>query len=639
MSTRAFTSSLVGAPAARALIALCLLFTVASGCETRRPVNRGDSGPGGGVDTGTPIGVDAPFTFRCSPGLQGCFGTTLYVCGPDGETRTNETVCPEQCDARLGCVTCRPGERRCNGTVSEVCNAEGTGFLYGRDCSDWSVECGGDGYCGDMCADAERTSSNVGCEYWPVPLANTQELSPTTFDFRVVIANPNDVAANVRVMRGGTMTWSGTVDAQGIRDVVLPWVDGQSFNVASSGWSSFVAAGAYRLLSDVPVIVSQFNPFEYENAGAFSYTNDASLLLPAHVLTGRYVAATYAPLSIVDIVMDPFGGGSSEPFAQPGYLAIVGIQPGTTTVQISTTANIAASTDGRITRTGRGRSLVITLQQGEVAHVVADVPPACATGRNGYREVTMSDGARFGCNEVEYDLTGTRVTADHPVVVFGGHTCAYVPYYAQACDHIEEQMPPIETLGRDYVGAPMGDGTITGSNVVRVIAGVSDTAVTIEGASGSRTLNAGEYVEFEATRPFRVSATQGVMVAQYLRGQFASMPEAARGDPAMTLLVPSEQFRQDYTFILPTSYNTGTNGQNYVLVTRPPGLGIMVDGAPVSASFTTIGTSEIGVVSLPGGTHSMSADGEFGIIAYGLGSFTSYATPAGLNLEPINILF
>jgi len=618
-----------------ALLSLALL----ASCGDRRPA-RPDTGIGGGpTDTGLPIGVDAPAVFRCFADQPGCFGTTHYVCAADGVTRTMETVCPEQCDARLGCVTCRPGERRCNGSVSEVCVPEGTGYTFGRDCGDWSVECGGDGFCADMCADAERTSSNVGCEYWPVPLANTMELDPATFDFRVVIGNPNDIAANVRVMRGGTMTWSGTVDPRGTRDVVLPWVDGQSFAVPSSGWSSFIQAGAYRLLSDVPVIVTQFNPFEYESGGAFSYTNDASLLLPAHVLTGRYVSAAYSPLSIVDVVEDPFGGGTMEPFAQPGYLAIVGITPGDTTVQISTTANIAGSGDGRIAATTRGRSTTITLRQGEVAHVLAAMPPTCAAGRPGYREVTMGGGQRFACNETDFDLTGTRITADRRVAVFGGHTCAYVPHYSQACDHLEEQMPPIETLGREYVGAPMGDGSITGQNIVRVVAGASDTDVTVEGASGSGPLNAGEYVEFEASRPFRISATQGVLVAQYLRGQFASMPEAARGDPALTVLVPSEQFRPDYTFILPTSYNAGTNGQNYLLVTRPPGLAIMVDGAPISVSFTTIGASEVGVLPLPGGSHQMTSEGEFGIIAYGLGSFTSYATPAGLNLEPINILF
>lgn len=550
-----------------------------------------------------------------------------------------ETVCPDECDARLGCVACRPGERRCAGTVSEVCVSDGSGFTFGRDCADWSVECGGDGFCSDLCADAERTSSNVGCEYWSVPLANTQELRRGSFDFRVVIANPNDVPANVQVSRSGSMVWTGAVEARGIRDVVLPWVEGQSFNVPNGTWQSFIQNGAYRLLSDVPVIVSQYNPFEYAAGGTFSHTNDASLLLPAHVLTGRYVVASYVPLSIVDQTFDPFGGGGTSASAQPGYVAIVAITPGETTIQIAAEGNVVGSSDGRIPAISRGRSTTFRLRQGEVAHVLAAPPPACAAARPGYREVTMSMGQRFACNETDHDLTGSRITADRRVAVFGGHACAYVPYFAQACDHLEEQMPPIETLGREYVGAPMGDGTLADTNIVRVIAGVSDTNVTIEGAAAGGSLNAGQYIEFEATRPYRVTASQGVLVAQYLRGQQARVPEAPRGDPALTVLVPSEQFRQDYTFILPTSYNPGTNGQNFVLVTRPPGLSILVDGAPISASFLPIAGSEIGVVPLSGGTHTMSSDGRFGLVSYGLGSYTSYATPAGLNLEPINILY
>jgi hypothetical protein len=636
----------------RALLApLLLLLACLTACTEPRGMRR-DTGTGGGVDTGVLPGVDAgPPVFRCSPELQGCYGNVLYVCGADGMSRTMETPCPEQCDARLGCVTCRPGERRCSGTVSEVCVADGSGYVPGRDCADWSATCGGDGFCADMCADAERTSSNVGCEYWPVPLANTQELSPDLFDFRVVIANPNDVAATVRVMRGGAMVWTGTIDPRGLRDVPLPWIDGQSFEVATNSWSSFVREGAYRLLSDVPVIVTQFNPFEYENGGMFSYTNDASLLLPAHVLTGRYVVASYMPLSRSFGTSGGFGGDEVDPLKLPGYVAIVAISPGTTTVSLSASGNIVADAGGRIRRTMRGGTLNFTLERGEVAHVMVEAPPDCTASRPGYTPLRDCTTDPFGgeicdiqdtCAERDFDLTGSRITADRPVEVFGGHTCAYVPWNSQACDHLEEQMPPVETLGREYVGAPLGDGSLSGTNVVRVIAGFADTEVTIDppmGGMAGGTLNTGQYLEFEATRPFRVSATQGVMVAQYIRGQFATMPESMRGDPALTVLVPAEQYRSDYTFILPTSYNAGTNGQNHVLVIRPPGLAIQVDGAPIGATFQPIGGSEVGVVRLDGGTHRMEATEAFGIIAYGLGSFTSYATPAGLNLEPINILF
>ena len=104
------------------------------------------------------------------------------------------------------------------------------------------------------------------------------------------------------------------------------------------------------------------------------------------------------------------------------------------------------------------------------------------------------------------------------------------------------------------------------------------------------------------------------------------------------MLIPAEQYRSDYTFILPTSYNPGTNGQNHLLIVRPPGLAITLDGVPVTASFQAIAGREIGVVLLDGGTHHIAAAQPFGVVAYGLGSYTSYATPAGLDLEPITVI-
>src|SRR5688572_2579309 len=111
----------------------------------------GDGGGGGGDAAGDPDGG----------GNQGLCATL---------------TCPEECDPVLGCVVCLPGTRRCEGSVSMVCDGQGQELSFGRDCADWSVTCGPDGYCEDLCADAERSSSNVGCEYWPVPLANTTEL-------------------------------------------------------------------------------------------------------------------------------------------------------------------------------------------------------------------------------------------------------------------------------------------------------------------------------------------------------------------------------------------------------------------------------------------------------------------------------
>ncbi len=626
-----------------------LLLLLLSACS----VGTGRARDGGGSDARLPPGVDGgPAEFRCTPDSPGCLGNLYYECGSDGRTRTFETQCDEACDPMLRCVACRPGERRCEGTVSMVCRTDGSGWVSGRDCAEWGSACGGDGYCGDACAEAERTRSNVGCEYWPTPLANTAELDRNVFDFRVVVANPNDTPANVRVSRAGAEAWSGTVDPHGLREITLPWIDGESFGLGEGTWNSIVTAGgAYRLTSDIPVIASQFNPFEYSAGGAFSYTNDATLLYPTHTLTGDYVGVSYPPLSRRTGTEGGNGGGAFDSIRYGGYIAIVGVSPEPTRVEVTARGNVAADAGGRFPATAAGGTFAFTLQQGEVAHVAAAPPPECTPGRPGFvedRECTTVP--IFGtqcdvfqtCKEEQHDLTGTRIAADHPVAVFGGHVCAYVPTSAQACDHLEAMMPPIQSWGRAFVSAPMGDGSTNGVNVVRVLPAFEATTVTIsppQGGVSGGTISPGSFLEMEVTSPFEVQADRAILVAQYLRGQYATMPDSARGDPGLTVLVPAEQYREDYTFILPSSYNPGTNGQNHLLIVRPPGLELTLDGAPVSASWQTIGGREVGVVLLDGGTHAIHGADTFGLTAYGLGSFTSYATPAGLNLEPITILF
>ena len=600
----------------------------------------GDGGPGGGGDG----------SMACTPGQGGCDGTTHYVCGQDG-SHTNPEPCANACSPQLGCVACGPDTRSCQGTVSMVCNADGSGFVSGRDCSEWGSTCGDDGFCTDACADAERAQSNVGCEYWPVPLANTNELPSTMFDYRVVVANPNSSTANVKVTRGGTEVWSGTVAGHDLTEITLPWIAGESFNIPEGNWRGFVTAdGAYRLTSDIPVIASQFNPFEYNNNGTFSYTNDATLLYPSHVLTGDYAGTSYMPLSRQTGTTGGLGGGSLSPIRYPGYVAVVGISPEPTTVRVTAAAQLAADSGGRWSATPTGGTLTFTLSRGEVAHITAAVPPVCDSSRPGFVDqqdcqtipiIGMQCDVFDTCAEADFDPTGTRIEADHPVSVFGGHTCAYVPTSAQACDHLEVQMPPIQSWGKSYVSAPMGDGSTTGVNVVRVLAAFDNTTVTVDppqgGFSGGN-LSPGDYLEFDASTPFTVNGSNAILVAQYLRGQYATDPAAARGDPAMTVLVPAEQYRADYTFILPSSYNSGTNGQNHIMLVRPTGLDIILDNAPLTASWQQIGDREIAVVPLDGGTHTVSAADPFGLIAYGLGSFTSYATPAGLDFAPITVL-
>src|SRR5262245_40835434 len=52
--------------------------------------------------------------------------------------------------------------------------------------------------------------------------------------------------------------------------------------------------GAFHLRSTAPVTVYEFNPLDYTNAaGEFSYSNDASLLLPTNAWRNNYYSAAY----------------------------------------------------------------------------------------------------------------------------------------------------------------------------------------------------------------------------------------------------------------------------------------------------------------------------------------------------------
>lgn len=607
---------------------------VGCGDDDRPPLVR----DGGGADTSIP-GVDSGPP-GCTPGQYACAGSTRYLCGDDGMTRLNEEVCPAACSPTEGCVACMPGQRQCNGTVSMVCAPDGSGFVSGRDCAEFGSTCGSSGFCTDDCATAESTRSNIGCEYWAVPLPNVPGLDGR-YDFRVVIANPNEAAANVRVFRGATMVTSTTVPPNGLQDVVLPWVDGLSDGIMPPTWNSLgVANGAYRVTSDRPVTVTQFNPFEYDNGEIvedifsplfglpdYSYTNDASLLLPAHSFTGNYIGSSFVPLSSANGLN--FG-------KWPGYLAVVGVTPEPTTVSVALSSAIAADSGGRFPAASRGQVINFTIQRGEVVVLAAAPPPNCVSGRPGY-----STAPGFGvCNEAEFDLSGSRITANRPIAAFGGHACAYVPYGAEACDHLESQLPPLETWGTNFNSAPMADPSGESINVVRVTAAFDDTSVTVTPAQGGVStimLGAGQWREFNATSAFQVSATRGAMVTQFLVGQQAS-PAAERGDPAMMILPPREQFRRDYTFVAPTSYNAGTDGQSYILVIRNPGQSITLDGAPINPTWTAGGDRETGIVPISGGTHRMESTDPFGVLVFGMGINTSYAYPAGLNLEEILLI-
>src|SRR5579871_13066 len=164
------------------------------------------------------------------------------------------------------------------------------------------------------CAAALSDHSYIGCDYWP-----TVTMNPvwSVFDYTVVVANTGSMIAEVSVTGPNGASGNFSIPVGGLEKIYLPWVPalkGPDFDSCAHldtiPSASIVApGGAYHLISTQPVTVYQFNALEYRGAGGgegkdwskcpgltgcggaygcYSYSNDASLLLPTSALTATY---------------------------------------------------------------------------------------------------------------------------------------------------------------------------------------------------------------------------------------------------------------------------------------------------------------------------------------------------------------
>jgi hypothetical protein len=544
---------------------------------------------------GDPDGSVDAIELICGDGEQRCDGNILQVC-VDNEFVPSET-CEHACSSVHGCVLCVPNSGSCEGEVATTCNSDGTGFvetacdaLQGMSC-DLKT-----GHCTGECSPEFLGTSYIGCDYFPTVTGNVVDPS---LNFAVAVANTRTTAATVTVDGGALatpMTFEVAPGSVGVQ--ILPWQNALKTDSASYG--VLAIDGAYHLRSTVPVTVYQFNPIEYVNSfGVYSYTNDASLLLPTNTWNVDYMVAAWPPLGA--------GVGS-----MPSLLAVTAAQDNT-----AVTVNVKAATyaGASVPAFAVGVPQTVTLNAGDVLELVS-----------------------FGGTD-SGDLTGSAVTADKPVQVIGGHYCADVPTDTLYCDHMEESMFPVATLSDEYIVTAPSVPTLPNGKVevVRILATQPDTVLTYDPpqAGVPTTIETpGSFVEIaRQAADYKISANHKILVVQYMEGQEAG---GNTGDPAMTLAVPVDQYRTDYLFHAPTNYEV-----NYVNVTAPTGAVVMLDGLPVSG-FTAIGSSgfEVARVILPNGVdgnHQITSDQKIGITVYGYGQYTSYWYPGGLDLSDIPV--
>ena len=616
----------------RSLLQLALvppLLVLAFACSATGKPNVTSAGTGGSGSTSTG-GMGTGGDLACN----NCLGNSFTPCNPDGTPGDPVECKTGVCAPDVGCVQCIPGGTVCVGNEVHRCAADGQSMNElvevcdanaGKTCSD--------GKCSSACEIAADKPSNVGCEFWAVDLDQQDGFNdPASAPWGVALSNAGQGVANVTIEINEAPVGQPaktkvieqvTVPAGGLKSITLPTREldcGTKPNdYASPG--TCLSSNAFRITASTPIVVYQFNVF----ANAFS--NDASLLLPTNALGKLYRVIGWP-------------AGHPIPLAFPGigtivdrsYVTVVGARPNT---QVKVKAGWRIKGNPPVAATPTGGEITATIGPFDVLNLETD------------------DGTFQDDPKTMADLSGTIVQASEPVAVFSGVETTGAPasfevpkppgwMSGDTCclDHLEEQMFPVESVGSHYVIArsPVrSTGSFREPDVLRFLGVAEPATVTtnLPAPYDSFTLQPGEVKTTWTQDNIVVSSTKPVMVGQILVSN-GYVDGPALGDPSLTVFPPIEQFRTEYVFLAPDGWT-----QSWVVISAPVGSKVTVDGgAPSGCIVEPAGTIESVTYesrrcAVKAGSHQLSGDKPFGIVAYGYGSAGSYAVAGGADVKHV----
>jgi len=498
----------------------------------------------------------------------------------------------------------------------------------------------GTGYDGppipETCEDAAVAKTSVGCLFYTADLDNyhstTMAFDADHLPFSLTLANPQeDQGAEIVISQGGDEIYSTLVGPGALEIVHVACLEEDIVCLVPQAEVNRQGIGdgtGFSVESSVPIIIYQWNPYGHNTC-----TNDASLLLPVESLSSTYIVGTWKTFS-----------WSAQPEGS-SQVTVVATEDDTTLTLIP--AYDVSAYGGLGPYTAWVETGPITLDAADVLTIRADVVGA--------------------------DLSGTVVQADKTVVVFGTNPCAHVPsdtYYF--CDHVEEQILPLEAWGTSAVLArhdPRPECTPEGDPVVwRIIAGANDMTLTFDppapapaGASYHFDQQ-GEILHFNSAENHYVEATYDfpedpehpeapflayqLMMSQNYSLNLGSCNPGSHGDPMMMLTAPAGQYLDRYVFNTDDLFDYD---YDYIILTREIGTSVDLDcvGTIGDDVFTQVGGSdyEVGYVYIDDpenstgcvdGYHYLSADAPVGLSVVGIDYAQSYGYLGGVGVKYLN---
>lgn len=518
------------------------------------------------------------------------------------------------------------GGKMCVGNEVHECAVDGGVGTFVKSCDDSGNFCVA-GECASGCDAAENQPTNVGCEFWAVDLDNeySQANDAASAPWGVVISNFGTTQAVVNIERNdaapgaplqAASVQSFVLQPGELKEVQLPTREVDGSTSADNGTGTALTSNAYRIKTSAPVVVYQFNTLKN------SFSNDASLLLPRNALGNVYRVLGWPTANAITVPGLPAIPGIPD----HSFVTILGTQAGT---------NVRVQLGGAIV----AGATVPAKKKGDIVEAV----------------LGPFDVLNLESDGLPGDMTGTVVESSAPVAVFTGGERGIAPGNTdglpappgytrdQLCctDHLEEQLLPVTSYGKKFVmtRSPIrSTGGYAEPDIIRFMGVAAPTTVktNLPAPFDLFTLQPGEVKDAWTQTDFVAEATEPVAIAQILvSAGFTNSPKYG-GDPSLTIPPPIDQYRRDYLFNVPSSWDA-----NFVVIATPEGAKVTIDGQePAGCVVEKAGqldgkSWEARRCQVSQGPHKMAGDQAFGIVAYGYGNVGSYAFVGGANVRKI----
>ncbi|KAG3256039.1 hypothetical protein H1C71_039090 [Ictidomys tridecemlineatus] len=223
------------------------------------------------------------------------------------------------------------------------------------------------------------------------------------------------------------------------------------------------------------------------------------------------------------------------------------------------------------------------------------------------------------------DLSGSKVTANNPVAVFSGHSCAQKH---TKCDFVMEQLLPTSAWGKQYVVPPLA--AQSNYDLVYIVASQT-TKLTYKqgGTPGSRVLQMGDVFELQVKpkQPLTLSADVGIQVVLFGTG---AERNGVTYDPYLILIPDVEAYCPSYVIrSIPDSEDV------VILVVQTNDTsGLTIDGHQLGSTVTWVPVqgSQFSYAEVDLSTaeaiHRAEATTKFGMLLFGLAQAVGLGTTA-----------